>query len=106
MASVTGTTHDTGDLHDQATIQVIASGVAAAWTVELDGSLDGVNWIQLPLLAIAAGVQAAASPTLGGSTLGAFAAVAQTPFLWRWIRAKSGANTTVTVAVICGFQKT
>jgi hypothetical protein len=104
-ASVTGATHDTGDLKNGAVIQVVAAGSAAAWTVELDGSLDGTNWVQLPLVPITAGVLGSAGATVGASTLGVFAAAMQAGAgMWRYFRAKSGANTTVTVSALLGFS--
>jgi hypothetical protein len=104
-ASVTGAAHDTGDLKDQATLSVMAAGVAAAWTVQLQGSVDGINYQNIGAPLSSAGVIGAAGPA-GSSVLGLACAVLANSGVWRYFKAVSGGNTTVTVSATLAFGKT
>lgn len=87
-ANVTGTAFDAGDLKDGAALEVVTAGTVSAFSVQLQGSLDGANWFSI------------GSPLTTATTSGESAG-----FLARWFRAVlSGYSGTGTVTARVGFE--
>lgn len=87
-ANVTGAGFDAGDLKDGAALEVATAGTVSAFSVQLQGSLDGTNWFSI------------GSPLTTATTSGESAG-----FLARWFRAVlSGFSGTGTVTARIGFE--
>jgi hypothetical protein len=106
---VTGTTHDTGDIRDQATFQIIAGAGVTASAVTFQGSDDAVNWIPLPLNSVTAvtGAPAAAPQPLGPAAAGSFFyTLVPGAGVWRYFRAVTGTVTGGTLSAAVAYGKT
>lgn len=87
-ANATGSTFDTGDLKDGAALEVTTAGTVSAFTVQLQGSLEGVNWF-----------------SIGSALTTASTSAELTGFLARYFRAVlSGFSGTGTVTARIGVE--
>jgi hypothetical protein len=87
-ANGTGFTLDAGDLKGTESLEVYTTGTVSAFSVQLQGSLDGTNWA-----AIGAAVTAAGTAPVTGAPLA------------RWFRAVlSGYSGTGTVTAVLGYS--
>jgi hypothetical protein len=87
-ANGTGFTLDAGDLKGTESLEVFTAGTVSAFSVQLQGSLDGTNWT-----AIGAAVTTAGTTAVAGAPLA------------RWFRAVlSGFSGTGTVTVVLGYS--
>lgn len=105
-STVTGVTFDSGDLHDVATLQVIVAGTPSASSVQLQASLDGVNWQNVGAPLSSAGVVGAAGPIVG-TTATLLLGVMAGEGVYRYFRASTGTltGTGVSVKAVLGFGK-
>lgn len=92
--SVTGASVDAGDLKDEAAMQVIVSGTLTALNVQLQGSLDNVNWFNI----------GANFTTLTGGEVAVTPASAA-GFVARYFRATTGTITGGTITAKLAFAK-
>jgi hypothetical protein len=46
-ANVTGPASEPGDLKDEVTMDVVIAGTVSAYSVQLEGSLDGTDWFSM-----------------------------------------------------------
>jgi hypothetical protein len=89
-ANVTGTAFDAGDLRDEAAVQVETTGTVSAFSVQVQASLDKVQWV-----AIGSAITAVTAETVLSGVLG------------RWFRAVlSGYSGTGTVTAKIALAKT
>ena len=83
-ANVTGPVIDTGDLKDELTLEVIIAGTVSAYSVQLQGSMDDVNWVSIGIPETSAGAPGTAVGPVTAST-GPFAV--SSGVLMRYFRA-------------------
>lgn len=108
-SGITGTSHDTGDIRDQATFQIIAGTGVSASSVTFQGSNDNVNWSPLPLNSIAAttGASAASPQPEAPAAPGAFFyTLLAGAGVWRYFRAVTGTVTGGTLSASVAYGKT
>jgi hypothetical protein len=58
-ANGTGTAFEASDLKDELTMEVVISGTVSAWSVALQGSLDGTDWFAMGIPVTSAGAAGA-----------------------------------------------
>ncbi len=100
-ANVTGSSFDAGDLKDELTLEVIIGGTVSAYSVQLQGSIDGTNWVSIGIPETSAGAPGTAVGPVTAST-GPFAV--SSGVLMRYFRAAlAGYTGTGTVTAELAF---
>ena len=106
-STITGTAHDTNDVKDEATFQLVSGAGVSAAAVTFQGSNDGTNWGALPLTAIAVttGAPTAATQPVSSAAPGVLFWNLAAGGAWRYFRAVTGTVTGGTVSASVAFGK-
>jgi hypothetical protein len=98
----TGTAFEASDLRDELTMEVVISGTVSAYSVQLQGSMDGTNWISVGVPQTSSG---AAGTAIGPVTQSTGLVAISSGYLVRYLRAVLSGYTgtgTVTAKVATG----